>query len=93
MANGMLGPFDAVIIAEDAELLADCKVLAIECKALKQCTCFAPSKDVPIHQISLQSHSCSTVTQFLMAVYTDSPQLSRQLICISWQANWAVAPS
>ena len=76
MANGMLGPFDAAMIAEDAELPAHCKVLAIECKALKQCTYFAPSKDVPTHQISLQGHSCSTVTQFLMAVYTDCVQLS-----------------
>ncbi len=75
-AEGIFGPFDAVMIAEDAELPAHCKTVATECEALKQCFCFAPSKDVPTHKISLQGHSCSTVTQFLTALYTDCLQLS-----------------
>ncbi len=72
----MCGPFDAVMIAEDAELLAHSKILAAECGSLKQSICFTPSKDVPTHQVPLQGHSCSTVTQFLMALYTDCLQLS-----------------
>lgn len=75
-AGGVCGPFDAVIIAEDTDLLAHCKILAAECRALRQCTCFAPSKDVPTHQIPLQGHSRSTATQFLMALYTDCLHLS-----------------
>ncbi len=64
------------MIAEDAELPAHSKLLAVTCGALKQSICFTPSKDVPTYQVLLQGHSCSTVTQFLMALYTDCLQLS-----------------
>ena len=46
VAEGEFGPFDAVMIAEDAELPAHSKVLAAECGALKQSICFSPSKHV-----------------------------------------------
>ena len=76
VAEGEFGPFDAVMIAEDAEPPAQSKVLAAECGALKQSICFTPSKHVPTYQVPLQGHSCSTVTKFLKALYTDCLQLS-----------------